>query len=57
MKIQYVGIINIPGNPLHGCKAELINRTQTGFKVKLIEDKGAYKKGAVIIVGSGEFKS
>jgi hypothetical protein len=48
-------LINIRGNPLHNTTVELLGTNSGGYNiVKLLERKGAYDVGDVIVVGPGE---
>jgi hypothetical protein len=45
----------ITGGPLEGARAVLVSRNLNGYVVKLLEPRGAYQPGDVVVVGTGEF--
>jgi hypothetical protein len=48
-------IVGIFDGALDGLRAQLINKTQFGYTVKLLESKGAYRKGDRVHLSVAEF--
>jgi hypothetical protein len=56
-KNKKYGFLICEGNILHGTKVEIMYRTDAGrTKVKILEDKGSYGKGSIILMSPGEVK-
>lgn len=50
------GHIRVDDSPLDGAEAEMVSGINTGFAVKLLQNRGAYKVGDIVHVGGGEFR-
>jgi hypothetical protein len=48
-------IAGVFGGALDGIRARLIRRTTLGYRVELLEAKGAWKKGDILRLSVGEF--
>jgi hypothetical protein len=49
-------IVGVFDGALDGVQAQLIRRTQLGYTVELLETKGAFHKGATVLLSMAEFK-
>ncbi len=49
-------IVGVFDGALDGLQAQLIRRTKFGYTVELLESKGAFHKGATVLLSRAEFK-
>ena len=49
-------IVGIFSRALDGTRAQLIRRTKLGYTVELLESKGTFKRGDILLLSAGQFK-
>jgi hypothetical protein len=49
-------IVGIFSGALDGTRAQLIRRIKLGYTVELLESKGTFKKGDILLLSAGQFK-
>ena len=49
-------IVGIFSGALDGMRAQLIRRTKFGYTVELLESKGAFQRGDILLLSATEFQ-